>query len=336
VNVLTGGWMDSKDVICAFDQTKHPDIPSLHNHLKRFRVSRAKYYTTYHPKTDPLTGQPIPFKDLDQYLSQEFTSKVTLRKWLAQFPAEGLKWSKGWLAKRRIEKGLIYAPSQVELRTSQCPTMMYYESVAAAEGGYYGVTRALGYADRYQLLPLKFSPLPSDAEIICDTREQSPIVLPHKTRRDTLSVGDYALAAPHDDGLRLERKSLGDFCGTLSGRKVARKGKKAPAEDSALERFDRELARAQEQNLYVVMMVEASIEDAQRFDYLPQTQWVKASPSYIFHNLRSLLIKYPTTLQCVFCCGRIDMARIMMKTLQLGATQARVTDLQYAYEAKLL
>lgn len=323
---------------CRFDDTVHADITGLHEHLKRFRVSREKYYTLYHPRADKHTGQPLPFKDYLQYLTQDFATKVTMKQWLARHPEEGLAWSKAWLARRKDEKGLVYAPSQAELRTLQCPSMPYYNQVAATEGGYYGVTRALGYADRYRADPLVFTPLPRDAEVICDTREQSPITLPITTRHEALSVGDYALAAPHDMGLRIERKSLGDFCGTLTDRKVARKGGrkgKGAVEDSSLQRFDRELARAQEQNLYVVMLVEASIADAQRFDYLPQTQWVKASPQYILHNLRTLLSRYPLAFQCLFVDGRVAMSHAMIKLFELGK-QVRTVDLQHAYEEGLL
>lgn len=324
--------------LCRFDSTSHTDLLSLHSHLKRFRVSREKYYTLYHQRKDRLTGEPLPFKDTDQYLTQEFASKITLRKWLAKYPEEGLAWSKAWLARRKVEKGIEYAPSQTELRLLQCPSMPYYEEMGKAEGGYYGITRALGYKDRYTLEPLTFFPLFADTEIIQDSREQQEIVLPWKTRVEALSVGDYALAAPYDKGIRIERKSLGDFCGTMSERKVARKGGRkgnGATEDSSLQRFERELERAREQNLYVVMMVEASITDAQRFDYLPQTQWIRARPSHIFHSLRTLLHKYPIHFQCVFVDGRAQMARTMMRVFEL-AHHVRTCDLQFALEQGVL
>ena len=320
-------------LLCQFDQTNHVDLEALHEHLKRFRVSREKYYTFYHPRKDKLTGLPIPFKDFEQYLSQEFATKVTMKKWLAKNPEEGLAWSKAWLMKRKESKGLVYAPSQAELRMLQCPSMPYYEQVAVNEGGYYGVTRALGYEDRYSLKPFTFTPLPFNSQIIQDSREGEPICLPIKTKVEALSVGDYALAPPHDKGIRIERKSIGDFAGTMTDRKVARKGgrKGTGIIDSAFQRFDRELVRAKEQNLYVVMMVEATLADVQRLDYLPQTQWVKASPSYLLRNLRTLLARYPLNFQCVFTDGREEMARVMMKVFELGE-QIKAIDIQYHLE----
>lgn len=318
--------------VCRFDNTVHADLLALHEYLKRFRVSREKYYTLYHLRKDKHTGQDLPFRDFEQYLTQDFATKVTLRQWLAKHPEEGLAWSKAWLARRKEEKGLIYAPSQAELRTLQCPSMPYYEQAAQAEGGYYGVTKALGYTNRYEIsTKLKFTPLPSEAVIIQDSREQCAISLPRETRIEALSVGDYALATPYDKGIRVERKSLGDFCSTISQRKMERKTKKGITEHNSFDRFDRELARAQEQGLYVVMVVEASITDAQRFDYLPQTQWVKAKPAYIFRNLRTLLTRYPLTFQCVFADGRVEMSRVIMRIFELGE-RVKTTDLQFALE----
>lgn len=320
--------------VCACDQSPHESLEALHAYIRRFKLSRERYYHTFYPRKDPISGKLIPFKDLDQYLEQGFESKVTLKRWIKENPTEGYRWSKEWLAKRKVDKGLIYAPSQAELRMLCCPSMPYYETVGSAEGGYYGITGALDYQARYNAAPLVFKPLPKDALVVCDTREQSPIKLAVPTVAQTLNVGDYALSAPYDEGVRIERKSLADFCGTLSGRKVARKGGrtgKGSTEDSALERFDRELARAQAAGLYVIMMVEETVSHAQAFDKLPHTRWIKASPAYILRNLRDLLAKYPLTFQVVFADGRIEMARMIPRILQLGA-QVKTADLQWHME----
>lgn len=318
---------------CLIDNTSHETLDALHAYVKAgWRLSQKSYWTLYAPRKDLCTGEPIAFKDAEQYLAADFANKLTLKRWLKEQPREvGLKWAKEWLAKRKVAKGLVYAPSQAELRTLCTPTMPYYESVAVAEGGYYGVTTALGFKSRYRLDALHYSTLSPDTVVTQDTREQAPVKLPLKTTVATLNVGDYAIAPPYDTHVRIERKSLSDFCGTLSARKVARKG----GEDSAYARFDRELTRAAQQNLYVVMMVEANITDAQRFDYLPQTKWVKASPAYVTRNLRDLLVKHPLTFQVVFVDGRAEMAAKMQRIFELGA-QVRDIDLQHAYEEGLL
>ncbi len=324
-------------VTCLIDGSTHESLDALHAYTwASFRVGKESYYRTYHPRVDKLTGEPIPFKDAEQYLAADFANKVNLRKWLAAQSREvGLAWAKEWLTKRRLSKALVYAPSQVELRMLPCPTMAYYESVAADEGGYYGVTSALGFKSRFVKSCLDCPPLPSDARIVCDTREDKPITLSVPTVVETLNVGDYALRIPYDTSVRIERKSLVDLCGTLSGRKQTREGKTKTTEWSNLERFDRELARAQEAGLYVVMMVEEPLNHVYAISKMPHTRRVKASPEYLLHNLRALLVKYPLTFQAVFCDGRAEMAAKMVRVLQLGA-RVRITDLQFALEGGLL
>ncbi len=315
--------------VCGFDGSIHESLDALHAHLKRFRLARAKYYQTYYPKKDPINGDPIPFKSLEQYLEQSFANRNTLKKWLKEHPVEGLTWSKDWLARRRVAKQLKYAPSQVELRSLCTPTMPYYDKVAASEEGYQGITLSLGYTPRYTLTAPHFVSLPQEAIIICDSREQLPLKLTQTTRIEALNVGDYALAVPHDIGIRIERKSLTDWCGTMSDRKVKRKG--GGAEDCALQRFERELMRAQDAGQYVVMMVESSITDALSLEYLPQTKWVKATAAHLFKNLRDLLTKYPLTFQCVFVEGRTEMVRAMVKVFEMGE-QVKCCDIQDLYE----
>ena len=87
-------------MIFTFANVTHPDVDSLYAHLKRARVSRQSYFHEYHPRRDPISGDLIPFKDLDHYLGQDFTSKITLKKWLKEKPVEGGEWGNAWLARR--------------------------------------------------------------------------------------------------------------------------------------------------------------------------------------------------------------------------------------------
>ncbi len=324
-------------ITCLIDGSTHESLDALNAYVwGTHHVGKESYYRTYLPRVDRLTGEPIPFKDAEQYLSADFANKVNLRKWLTAQPREvGLAWAKEWLVRRKATKGLVYAPSQAELRTLCCPTMPYYESVAADEGGYYGVTSALGFKSRFVKSRLEYRTLPADVSAIQDTREDKPVALTLPTTVATLNVGDYALAPPYDLGIRIERKSLVDLCGTLSGRTQTRKGKTKTTEWSNLERFDRELARARDASLYVVMMVEEPLNHVYAIRNLPHTRRVKASPEYLLHNLRDLLARYPLTLQVLFVDGRTEMAVKMVRVLQLGA-QVRTIDLQFAYEEKLL
>ena len=315
-------------LICELDQTRHDSRESLHKHLKG-KLRQDSYYQTYHPRFDLADGRPIPFKTVDQYLSSDFVDKNSLKKWLKTDSPEARTWAIGWLKRRKDEKSLVYAPSEVKLRTLMAPSMDYYNRI----GGYYTIAKGLGFKDRYTDEAPVFAPLPDTASFIADTREQSPINLPFKTARGTLNVGDYALAAPHDNGIRVERKSLSDFCGTLSDRAILKKGQ--PSDQTPLKRFEAELTRAQTANLYVVMAVECDINTAQSFSYLPHMRHVKASPAYILKNLRDLLVKYPLHFQAVFIDGRIDMAQKIPRIFQLGE-QVKRLDLQHLLEKGVL
>ena len=206
--------------------------------------------------------------------------------------------------------------------------MRYYDYI----GGYYNITRELGFKDRYIDANPEFSLNTLGVTLIQDTREQTPLSLPLKTEVRKLDYGDYGLAAPHDQGIYIERKSLNDFVGSLTTRKVVRKKK---GDDSSFERIERELTRAKEAGHYIVMLVESPITDALTFDELPWMRHGKASPTYIWHNLRELLNRFPLSFQVVFANGRQDAARKMMRIFQMGQ-QVRQIDLEYAAEKGLL
>lgn len=311
-------------MICLFDGSEHPTLEALHAHLRVFKWKQADYYTQFYPRTCLGTGKPIPFKNREQYLSQDFIDKNAIKAYIKKSPKEAREWAIGWLKKRKEEKGLVYAPSQVELRSLSCPSMLYYDSV----GGYYNITRELGFKDRYRNEGLSFGhPV---TQIIQDTREQLPLKLGVQTTVAKLNAGDYGLAQ-NDVGVYIERKGLGDFVGTLNCRKITRK----KGDDSSFERFDRELARATENGHYVVMLAETPLTQALSFSYLPQMKWTKVSEQHVFKNLRDLLTKYPLTFQAVFADGRVDAANKVVKILGMG-NQVRNIDLQYANEKGLL
>ncbi len=140
------------------------------------------------------------------------------------------------------------------------------------------------------------------------------------------------MAAPHDKGVYIERKSVSDFAGTLNARENTRENKKK--DDTLftnLDRFDRELARAKENGHYIVMLVEVKITDALSFDYLPQMRWSRVKPSHVMKNLRDFLVKYPLNFQAVFVDGRVEAARVALKVFGMGE-QVKSVDLQHAYE----
>jgi len=310
-------------VICHIDNTEHENLDALHDYIKS-HMKRETYYLTYLRRKDLLTGEDIPFKTAEQYLSTDFVNKENMRKWVLKNKEEGLKWAINWLKERKVSKNLRFAPTQAELRSLCCPSMSYFDRM----GGYYNITSDLGFEARFYDEQPVFTRDLEKATLIQDTREQTPLKFSLNTEIKKLDVGDYGLAEPFNQNIYIERKSLNDFVGSLSSRKIERKKK---SEDSSYERIDRELARAVESNSYIIMIVESSIDDALSFNELPWMRHGKASPSHIFKNMRDLLVKYPLNFQIVFANGRADASRKLLRIFQMGEQVKRI-DLEYATE----
>ena len=312
-------------IICKIDNTEHESREAFHKYLRKIKIKQEDYYTQYETRRDKFTGNPLPFKCVDQYLATEFESRDTLRQWIKANPEAGRKWSTEWLKKRKEEKGLIYPPTQVELESLLCPTKRYYDYI----GGYNKICEELGYIIRYKQDILDQSYLPEGATIIEDTREQKPIELNVPIIREKLPYGDYGLTQAHSSDIFIERKSGADLVGTMSSRIIS----KGFGEDSNFARFSRELGRAKETGSYIITLVEEPIDwilDRNNCIYSK----MKAGPDHVFHNIRELYHQFDN-FQILFLCGRKEMARAIVKLLGYGESVKRV-DLQYLYECKKL
>ena len=94
-----------------------------------------------------------------------------------------------------------------------------------------------------------------------------------------LKFGDYAFSSSTATcNCYIERKSLADLIGTMSG---------------GYERFIKEIKRAEESKAYLVILVEDSLQNALSFKYLPYiSKKIKATPEFIFHRVRDIIQKY--------------------------------------------
>ena len=156
--------------------------------------------------------------------------------------------------------------------------------------------------------------------IYVDTREQSWLKFNTPFEIKTLSFGDYSCS---NDNCRcfIERKSLSDFISTLSIKNF--------------DRFKNEIEKAQKNNSYIIVMVEEILTNALSFQYLPHiNKKIKATPEYIFHNVRELLQNY-NNLQFLFVDGRKEMTRIIEEIFASKCFYKKI-DLQLAYDMKLI
>lgn len=130
-------------------------------------------------------------------------------------------------------------------------------------------------------------------KILIDTREQKPLAFSHPTisevKRVKLEVGDYAVE--FEDGHRppivFERKSKGDLWGTLT---------------KGYERFKRELRRAKDENIAVMLIIEKSYTNMQK-DY----EYSKREASSVIKQIHTMHIRHGLTP--VFCNTRDEMAK---------------------------
>lgn len=129
-------------------------------------------------------------------------------------------------------------------------------------------------------------------KIIVDTREQAPLVFKHNsisgTLTETLNVGDYGVL--FDDEYRLpihfERKSMGDLYGTLS---------------QGYDRFKKEMQRAKESNVQLIIIVENSLTRV-----LQGNAYSMRTPQSLIYQVFTIYARYG--IQTVFCGSREESA----------------------------
>ena len=307
--------MQVKCLVCGklFDTEK-----GLHHHLKTHQLLLAEYYQKYHPRYDKYDGSIIKFRNKAQYFDTDFNSRDNLKLWVNSTDKPTVRaYCRALLEHRKDKKGLIWAPTQIELRTTMVPPIQTYDALF---GDYYALCEELGLKTRFQQggVFATLSPIPLYT-IYVDTREQKPFDFPlHPTERRALKFGDYACSeSAWTQNLVIERKSPQDFCGTLSG---------------GLDRFRRELDRAKEAGAYVVILVEDTLNRMLRFNYQPYVYHknVRINPEYIFFNVRDIIQDYGN-VQFLFVEDRLTAQGMVTKLFDSRGSYKNV-DLQLFYD----
>jgi hypothetical protein len=309
-------------IICKVDGKEFKDEKSLHFALRGYGLNKEKYYHKYFPKKDLLTGETILFKSKEQYFNSDFNDKNNMKKWLKEQSLEkAQEYCKSLLIKRKEEKNIQYSPTQVELRTIMSPSIVFYNKIF---NDYYSLCLDIGLENKF-VHPKNIShqfenKLTIRDTIYVDTREQSWLKFNIPFQIKMLPYGDYTCSNDNDN-CYIERKSLSDFISTLSS--------------GNLNRFKNEIEKAKNNNAYIVVVVEEKLQNALSFQYLPHiSKKIKATPEFIFHNVRSLIQDY-NNLQFLFVDGREEMKRVIESILASKCFYKKV-DLQLAYDLKLL
>ena len=301
---------------------------ALHRHLRSHKVLVVDYYHAHYPRYDLYTNDLIKFKNKNQYFSEDFNSRPNMRQWFKTIDQEKAKnYCHDYLNKRIKNKKLKYTPCEVQVRSIMCPPVPFLQS---SLGGYYNyVEHNFGLKNKYTKYPEsiqvkepKNNSLTKEVyKIFVDTREQKPLKFNYPIEVQTLKFGDYCFS---DSAVSLntyiERKSITDFIGTMSG---------------GYERFKKEVERSEEAGAKLIVLVEESLSNCLSFNFLPYvSKKIKASPEFIFHNVRDLLQTYEN-LHFLFVKGRTEATRVTEKLFLNGAAYHKV-DLQLAYDLKML
>ena len=261
---------------------------SLHSHFRKHSLSIPDYYTKHYNRRDLFTDELLPFKNKEQYFERDFVSKVTMKKWLKSQPLDVVRNYCRELLRKRIEKkGLIYALTQVEMRSTMLPPVTFYEEVF---GNYEEFCAKLGLKTRFTDTNKYVA---NTDFIFCDSREQKPLSLNFPIQVKNLPFGDYFCEGSN---LYFERKELGDLIGTIS---------------QGFDRFVNEVERAQYNNANLIVLIETSLTQSLSFNYLPWlSKKIRATPDFIFSRIRELLQRYPN-LQFLFVNGRREAVRVI-------------------------
>lgn len=299
-------------VVCAECGQEFKSDSALHKHIKVHKLTVAEYYTKYYPRYNKLTGDPLPYKNKFDYFNTDFSTRAQMIKWCNK--TEDKQQVKEYIIKqlknRVDQKKLKYAPNHLEIEINKLPPIDLYKENF---GGYGQACKELGLEPIYwQGIKQDFfkeNNLIEKIPIYIDTREQKPLSF-KQSKELKLDFGDYTMGGDYYTYTFVDRKSEGDFKGTMAG---------------GFKRFQRELHRAKNFNAYLYIVVESSLQAiARNNNFGPH----KSNLAYVWHNMRMLTHEFRGHCQFIFTGNRANSELIIPKLLYYGKKLWNV-DLQY-------
>jgi ERCC4-type nuclease len=284
-------------------------VAALHRHIKKEHgFSPKDYYPLFYERRDLFDNELIEFRDIKQYFVTDFNCKGNLLEWIKSGSPEVLNYTLEILKKRAEEKKTNLIPSHVELKSLFAPNLSDYLNLFGGESNFSsrlsdsGLKMKLGV----EKPELKLGEL----KISIDTREQSP--LPFKNCQvQKLIVGDYMPSDEFFSNLACERKSLYDLAGTLT---------------KGYDRFEREIRRAKDLGIYLVVVTESSFVDA--YDFSPKNSFSqRIGGPFLFNKIRQLMTENDN-VQFVFTRNREKSMLMIEKIFRMGEA-AKTADLEY-------
>lgn len=304
--------------VCKICGQEFKETKSLHGHLKKHNYYVADYYVEFYARKNKLTGDFLPFKDVESYFNKDFVTRIQMNKWLKQVPEnEAKEYIKSQISNRVCQKNREYLPFQIELENCFLPKM---DTIKEIFGSYGEFAKTIGVPPLFDkgLIPNFFSgELSSDLEILIDTREQKPLSFDFSSKSSKLSFGDYTLSGDHYNYTFVDRKSGNDFCGTMVGKN--------------LERFRRELKLTQDMDSYMFVVIESSVSKIIKWQKKFKR---KNTIDYILKNLRDVTYDFPRRCQFVFADNR-NFSQFLIPRLLFHGSKVWRTDMQYFVDKEL-
>jgi hypothetical protein len=286
----------------------------MHAHIKRHGLMLGDYYVKHFQRRNKLTGDLLPFKNVEDYFERDFSQPGQIFEWCEKQSDKDAKAYLIEILKKRIaKKNLDHGPTYLDLASAGVPSIDYYKK-------YFGsYTEACSECKVRPLLgghmPKEFWRDYSNFYILVDTREKQPLKF-KKCGPMKLDVGDYGVTGPLYNYTFVDRKNFTDFCTTVTVH---------------YNRFSKELDRCRQLGCYMFVVIDEKFE---HMEAINKTNYKKFHLDYVYHNMRSLQAEYSDCCQFVFSGSRERSVEIIPKLLVLGR-QLWKTDVQYFWSKYL-
>jgi RNAse (barnase) inhibitor barstar len=288
---------------------------SFHAHLKAHALTIGDYYVKNYDKRDLYTNEKLAFRSYDQYMRDNFNNHSNFISWMGSAPAEIVK---NYIKQRTIEKFKLkeikVSPPNLFYDLSEMANIFYYKKFWGSYSNFLKELEVEHYFNKN--LPPKFwDECHQDIPMFTDTREKAPLTF-KDSLTNKLDFGDYTARGDLYTKTFVDRKAQDDFRQTFG---------------KDIDRFRREMDRCVEFNSYMFVVAETSIDKLEEHN---KTSKFKSNLSYLWHNVRNLIIDYPKNLQIVFAHNRAGAKKLIPLILYHG-TDLWSVDLQYFIDKRI-
>ena len=266
------------------------------------------YYVKHFQRKNKLTGELLPFKNYKEYFSKDFSQPHQLMEWIEKSEdCEVKDYIIELLHKRTMSKDIDYGPTELELISAGLPSIDVYKKYF---GSYTYACEEIGVKPLCgERLPKGFYDDFSNTKILIDTREQQPLRFKN-SEVFKLDVGDYGATASDYDYTYVDRKSFGDFCGTVT---------------VGYARFCKELDRCRSLGAYMFVAIEMPFNELEDYN---KKSYKKYKLDYVLYNMREIQKQYKDCCQFVFAGSR-ELSQLLIPKLLVFGKQLWHTDVHY-------